>query len=69
MSKITKKEIKTATTSRSLNGVYKKYNPMDRVITDDDGIHYITNEITNTEIQARKNHELSIIRCSDFYEW
>ena len=30
MNKITKKEIKTATTSRSLNGVYQKYNPMDR---------------------------------------
>lgn len=37
------------------------------IITDEDGIHYITNEITNTEIQARKNYELSIIRCSDYY--
>jgi hypothetical protein len=30
MSKITKKEINAAITSRSLNGVYPKYNPMDR---------------------------------------
>lgn len=30
MSKITKKEINAAITSRSLNGVYPKYGPMDR---------------------------------------